>query len=55
MEGKFFGQRGLARIQKKNLELQTMQVIKMATHTLIEKTAFSQLPPLIYILFFKLI
>jgi hypothetical protein len=41
MEGNFCGQRGLARIQKKNQELQTMQVIKMATHTLIEKTAFS--------------
>jgi hypothetical protein len=46
MEGNFLRGRGLARIQKKNPELQTMQVIKMVTHTLIEKTAFSQLPPL---------
>jgi hypothetical protein len=46
MVGNFHGQRGLARIREKNPELQTMQVIKMAIHTLIEKTAFSQLPPL---------
>jgi hypothetical protein len=42
MEGNFRRQRGLERIWK-NPELQTMQVIKMATHTLIEKTAFKQL------------
>jgi hypothetical protein len=44
MEGNFCKQRGLARIWKKNPELQTMQVIKMVTHThtLIEKMAFSQ-------------
>jgi hypothetical protein len=44
--GKFLGQRGLTGIQKKNPELQTMQVIKMVTHALIEKTAFSH--PLLF-------
>jgi hypothetical protein len=38
MEGNFQGQRGLARFWKQNLEVQTMQVIKMMTHILIEKT-----------------
>jgi hypothetical protein len=42
MEGNFQGQKGLRRNPKKSLELQAIQVIKMATHTLIEKTAFSQ-------------
>jgi hypothetical protein len=40
MAGNFCGQRGVARIRKKNPELQTMQVVKMATHTLIENAAF---------------
>jgi hypothetical protein len=37
-----FGQRGLARMQKENPELHTIQVIKIRTHTLTEKTAFAK-------------
>jgi hypothetical protein len=34
--------KGLSKNLEEEAELQTIQVIKMATHTLIEKTAFSQ-------------
>jgi hypothetical protein len=41
-----FEDKGLSENPEEEPELWTMQVIKMVTQTLIEKTAFSQLPPL---------